>query len=120
MVLHARHLCPGSTEMKAMKAKTIFTAIIVLACLSVATYAQDYQAQQKIKDRERAAYWAQRGYTFDHRYMTAYSMDQKVKDIVRAKYWKEKGYSFNADYMTAYSMDQKVKWEIWGRPSISK
>lgn len=63
---------------------------------------------QKIKDAERAKYWAAHGYNFNPEYMSAFSMDQKVKDIVRAAYWKERGYSFNSEYMSAFSMDQKV------------
>jgi hypothetical protein len=89
--------------------KTQFLVIVTTLAFLASSYAQDYQAIQKQKNQDRAAFWAEKGYTFDSTYMTAYSMDQKVKDIDRARFWKEKGYSFNPDYMTAYSMDQKVK-----------
>jgi hypothetical protein len=68
-----------------------------------------YMEQQKLRDAERAQFWAKHGYTFNPAYMSAYSMDQKVKDIERAKYWQERGHTFSPEYMTAYSMDQKVK-----------
>ena len=64
---------------------------------------------QMVKDIERAKQWKERGYDFDPNYMTGWSMDEKVKDIERAKYWKERGYDFDPNYMTARSMDQKVK-----------
>lgn len=89
-----------------MKLKIIF---ITLALVSFSLQAQDWMEKQKTKDRERAAYWAERGYRFDASYMTAWSMDQKVKDTERAKYWKAQGYTFDANHMTAWSMDQKVK-----------
>ena len=71
--------------------------------------AGNWQIQQKQKARERAAYWAERGYSFNPDDITAWSMGQKVKDIERAKYWKERGYDFDPTYMTAWSMDEKVK-----------
>lgn len=72
-------------------------------------YVSAFSMDQKVKDIERAKYWQERGHTFSPEYMTAYSMDQKVKDIERAKYWQERGHTFSPEYMTAYSMDQKVK-----------
>jgi len=41
---------------------------------------------RKVRDIERARYWAQHGFHFDPDYMSAYPMDQKVKDIERAKF----------------------------------
>ena len=90
-----------------MKRLMIFVASLVLIANTV--HAGDWAAQQEERDRERAAYWAARGYNFDAEHMTAWSMDQKVKDIERAKYWKQKGYDFDPDHMTAWSMDQRVK-----------
>ena len=70
---------------------------------------ESWQGQQRKSDQERAAYWKDRGHTFDPSFMSDYAMDQKVKDIERAKFWKEKGYDFNPDFMSAYAMDQKAK-----------
>ncbi len=89
-----------------MKLKSLLIALVFIA---TSLHAQDWHAQQKAKDRERAAYWAERGYRFDATYTSAWSMDQKVKDIERAKHWKTQGYSFDTTYMSAWSMDQKVK-----------
>ena len=87
----------------------LILGFVVCAIFISNALAGDWQAQQQQRARERAAYWAERGYSFNPDYMTAWSMDQKVKDIQRAKYWKERGYNFDPNYMTAWSMDQKVK-----------
>lgn len=68
-----------------------------------------FSMDQKVKDIERARYWRERGHSFNPAFMSAFAMDQKVKDIERAKYWGARGYSFNPDYMSAFAMDQKVK-----------
>ncbi|MBS7808856.1 hypothetical protein [Variovorax sp. PCZ-1] len=72
-------------------------------------YMSAYSMDQKVKDIERAKFWSAKGFNFNPEFMSAYSMDQKVKDIERAKHWQERGYTFNAEYMSAYSMDQKVR-----------
>jgi len=64
-----------------MKKLSIIVASVVLAVSAVC--AGDWAEQQKQRDRDRAAHWAARGYSFDPNYMTAWSMDQKVKDIRR-------------------------------------
>jgi hypothetical protein len=72
-------------------------------------YMSAFSMDQKVKDIERAAYWKQRGYNFNSEYMSSFSMDQKVHDIERALFWKSRGYEFNPEYMSAFSMDEKVK-----------
>lgn len=68
----------------------------------------NYRETAKKRDIDRSEFWRQKGYEFDHNYMTAYSMDRKVIDIERARHWKAKGYEFDPNYMTAYSMDRKI------------
>ena len=88
--------------------KELFLIVFAVCSLISTAVAGDWLVQQKQHDRERAEYWAERGYKFNSEYMTAWSMDQKVKDIERAKYWKERGHDFGPNYMTAWAMDQAV------------
>ena len=61
-----------------MKLKSLLFA---LALVSTSLHAQDWQAQQQAKNREHAAYWAERGYRFDSTYTTAWSMDNAVNQV---------------------------------------
>ncbi len=84
----------------------LLVVVAVLPLLSC--FAQDLGDQIHTQSETRAAYWHERGYDFDPKYMTAFAMDAKVKDIERSKYWKEKGYNFDPNHMTAFSMDAQV------------
>ena len=68
-----------------------------------------FMMDMKVKDIERAAYWKQRGHSFDPKTTSAFMMDMKVKDIERAAYWKQRGYSFDPKTTSAFMMDMKVK-----------
>jgi hypothetical protein len=87
--------------------RALLTVILVL--LAASRLPADYLEEQQKESRDRAAYWAERGFHFNPDTMNAYMMNQKVEDIERAKFWAANGYTFNPDTMNAYMMNQKVE-----------